>query len=132
MFRHILVQLDESAHAERALPLAARLACASDPAAGSRKYGAIIMPYKKQYRALITEANAPDTKEKLKLLVYNNMLLRRQNVLITPHSAFNSQEAQHCIPETTVANVCAFLVGHSQNRVKASDRWSCHMSKRIH
>lgn len=65
--------------------------------------------------------NASDTEEKLKLLVQNNMLLRRQNVLITPHIAFNSQEALHRILETTVTNVQAFFAGHPQNLVKTSD-----------
>ena len=64
--------------------------------------------------------NATDTEEKLKLLVHNNMLLRRHNVLITPHIAFNSQEALHRILETTVANIHAFLAGHPQNTVKVA------------
>ncbi|GCE11619.1 NAD(P)-dependent oxidoreductase [Tengunoibacter tsumagoiensis] len=62
--------------------------------------------------------NAADTEAELKLLVNNNMLLRRQNVIITPHIAFNSDEALLRILDTTISNVQAFLADRPQNIVK--------------
>lgn len=58
-----------------------------------------------------------DAEEKLKLLVSNTVLLRQPNVIITPHIAFNSEEALLRILDTTIANVKAFLDGHQQNTV---------------
>jgi D-lactate dehydrogenase len=51
------------------------------------------------------------------LQVRNHLLQRRPNVILTPHMAFNSQEALRRILETTIANVKAFLAGHPQNIV---------------
>ncbi len=56
-------------------------------------------------------------EESLQTLVQNNILLRMDNVIITPHIAFNSEEALNKILETTVANVSAFLAGNPQNTV---------------
>ncbi|HEY5001622.1 MAG TPA: NAD(P)-dependent oxidoreductase, partial [Ktedonobacteraceae bacterium] len=55
---------------------------------------------------LLSEANA---EEKLKLLVRNQVLQRRSNVIITPHIAFDSEEALRRIQDTTIENVKAFL-----------------------
>lgn len=56
-------------------------------------------------------------EEKLKLLVRNNILQRRPDVVITPHIAFNSEEALRRILDTTVENVRAFLTGEPRNLV---------------
>jgi len=56
-------------------------------------------------------------EEKLKLLVRNNILQRRPDVVITPHIAFNSEEALTRILDTTVENVRAFLSGEPRNVV---------------
>lgn len=56
-------------------------------------------------------------EEKLKLLVRNNILQRRPDVVITPHIAFNSEEALRRILDTTVENVRAFLAGEPRNLV---------------
>jgi D-lactate dehydrogenase len=53
-------------------------------------------------------------------LLRNYQLLRRDNVVITPHMAFYSVEAQQRILDTTVANIEAFLQGAPQNVVTAS------------
>ena len=44
-------------------------------------------------------------------------LLRRENVVITPHMAFYSAEAQQRILDTTVANIQSFLAGAPRNVV---------------
>ncbi len=60
---------------------------------------------------------APGTEEKLKLLVQHHILQRHSNVIITPHIAFNSEEALQRILDTTVENVRAFLLDKPQNLV---------------
>ncbi|MGA7711435.1 MAG: hydroxyacid dehydrogenase [Rhizomicrobium sp.] len=54
----------------------------------------------------------------LRNLVANHVLLRMRNVIITPHSAFNTREAVHRIAETTAANIAAFLEGQPENLVR--------------
>ncbi|PIQ83102.1 MAG: hydroxyacid dehydrogenase [Candidatus Omnitrophica bacterium CG11_big_fil_rev_8_21_14_0_20_64_10] len=50
-------------------------------------------------------------KEKLVTLLQNNILLHRDNVVITPHIAFDSREALERILETTAENIRGFLRG---------------------
>jgi len=45
------------------------------------------------------------------------VMLRLRDVLITPHSAFNTREAARQIVDTTIDNVIAFADGHPQNVV---------------
>jgi len=47
-------------------------------------------------------------KESLRTLVCNHILISRENVIITPHNAFNSTEALMRILETTLKNILAF------------------------
>ena len=56
--------------------------------------------------------------EKLRAIVRSYALLHRDNVIITPHVAFYSVEAEHRIIDTTIDNVKSFLEGHPQNVVK--------------
>lgn len=56
-------------------------------------------------------------KQDLRDLVANHVLLHMPNVIVTPHSAFNTREAVDRIVETTVANIGAFLERHPQNVV---------------
>ena len=58
------------------------------------------------------------TKCDLRTLVENHMLLEMPNVLITPHNAFNTQEALTRILEVTVENIRQFKGGRSVNVVK--------------
>ncbi len=58
-------------------------------------------------------------QDALQTLVQNTILLRMDNVIITPHIAFNSEEALNKILDTTVDNVAAFVAGHPQNVVAA-------------
>ena len=53
----------------------------------------------------------------LRQVVQSNALLRMPNVIITPHNAFNSQEACQRIIETTFENIHAWLLGEPQNIV---------------
>lgn len=53
----------------------------------------------------------------LESLLADHILLRLRNVLITPHSAFNTKEAVRRILETTRANVDAFIAARPQNLV---------------
>jgi D-lactate dehydrogenase len=53
----------------------------------------------------------------LRNLVANHVLLRMRNVIVTPHSAFNTREAVARIVETTVENIGAYLAGAARNVV---------------
>ena len=46
-----------------------------------------------------------------------HLLRRRENVVLTPHIAFNSHEAVRRILDTTVENIQSFLRGQPQNVV---------------
>ena len=48
-------------------------------------------------------------KEDLKVLIQNRILIDMENVIITPHNAFNSKEALQRIRETTVENIKSFI-----------------------
>jgi len=53
----------------------------------------------------------------LRNLVATHVLLRMRNVIITPHSAFNTREAVGRIVDTSAADIAAFLAGRPQNIV---------------
>ena len=54
----------------------------------------------------------------LKTVLQNHILLRQDNVIITPHNAFNSWEALHRILNTTILNINSFLKKKPVNVVK--------------
>ena len=54
----------------------------------------------------------------LKTVLQNHILLKRENVIITPHNAFNSWEALHRILDTTILNINSFLKKKNVNVVK--------------
>ena len=56
--------------------------------------------------------------EVLRQIVQDQILLRRENVVFTPHNAFNSREALRRILDTTVENIRGFLSGNLTNLVK--------------
>lgn len=60
---------------------------------------------------------APATEESLRMLLGHHVLMRRENVVITPHIAFYSREALHRIVEVTIANINAYIEGKPQNVV---------------
>src|SRR6056297_311352 len=54
----------------------------------------------------------------LQTLLADQVLIRLQNVVVTPHSAFNTREAVQRILDTTVENIRAFAAGQRQNMVE--------------
>lgn len=56
-------------------------------------------------------------EDKLRSVVRNHILLKRDDVIITPHIAFNSREAVERILKTTVENIQSYLNHTPQNRV---------------
>ncbi len=68
----------------------------------------------KDERQILAQTLAQD---KLRTLLLNHSLLNRDNVVITPHIAFNSVEAVQRILSTTVDNLKAYLRGAPQNLV---------------
>ncbi|MBI2559130.1 hydroxyacid dehydrogenase [Candidatus Woesearchaeota archaeon] len=54
----------------------------------------------------------------LKTVLQNHMLLKQENVIITPHNAFNSWEALHRILDTTILNIISFLKKKPVNIVR--------------
>jgi len=69
----------------------------------------------------ITEESAllkmPLAEQTLKQIVQAHLLLRRDDVVFTPHIAFNSHEAVQRILDTTLENLKAFLEGQPQHVV---------------
>lgn len=53
----------------------------------------------------------------LEALLANHILLRQRNVVITPHSAFNTREAVQRILDVTFENINSFLQGQPTNVV---------------
>lgn len=53
----------------------------------------------------------------LKNLVFNHILINHPHVLITPHNAFNSQEALERITQTTIENIHGFIASKAINTV---------------
>jgi D-lactate dehydrogenase len=62
---------------------------------------------------------ADASQDQLRLAVHNFHLLARENVVITPHLAFYSQEAEQRILDTTLENIRGFVAGQPVNAVSA-------------
>ena len=60
------------------------------------------------------------TREALATVLENDILMKMPNVLMTPHNAFNSQEALARILQTTMDNLKGFASGHPVNLVPKS------------
>jgi D-lactate dehydrogenase len=56
-------------------------------------------------------------KEELETMLGNHTLMNMQNVLITPHNAFNSQQAVERMLGITLKNITSFIAGKPQNVV---------------
>lgn len=63
-----------------------------------------------------------DKKHDLEAMLLNHILLRLRNVIITPHSAFNTREAVERILSTTVGNIASFTRGEPENVISAKRR----------
>ncbi len=68
-------------------------------------------------KRLLATSRDEETWKRLELTLKNHILLRRDNVIYTPHMAFYSKEAVIRILDTTVANIQGFLAGKPQNVV---------------
>jgi D-lactate dehydrogenase len=56
--------------------------------------------------------------DQLKDIVMNNILIERDDVIVTPHNAFNTKEAIGRILEVTQENIRSFIKGEPKNAVK--------------
>jgi len=63
-------------------------------------------------------AAAIPSQEELSSLLHNHILLTNPKVIITPHNAFNSDEAVRRITDTALANIKAYLSGQPENLVE--------------
>ncbi|MCA9391583.1 hydroxyacid dehydrogenase [candidate division WWE3 bacterium] len=59
----------------------------------------------------------PEYKEQLLTLLEDHILMEMENVVVTPHNAFNSIEAVTRILQATADNINAFAAGEPQNLV---------------
>ena len=71
----------------------------------------------KEERELLTEDFARTCD--LRKVLEQHILIENPNVVITPHNAFNSQEALMRILETTIENVKGLMTGKAVNTVKS-------------
>jgi D-lactate dehydrogenase len=62
----------------------------------------------------------PQSLEKLQAVVRTHVLFRRDNVIFTPHNAFNSREALERILDTTIQNIRSFAEGRPMNLVQSA------------
>ena len=69
---------------------------------------------KKEEQILIDKMS----NEKIKTLLEDHILLKLDNVIITPHNAYNSKEALQRILNTTIDNIQSFNKGNTINQVK--------------
>jgi D-lactate dehydrogenase len=69
----------------------------------------------KEERQLLTKRFLQECDLQTQLL--NHVLLTKENVLITPHNAFNSQESLHTILSVTIEDIQAFISGKPINTV---------------
>ncbi len=65
--------------------------------------------------ALLRDQTNP---ELLRRAIQNHLILKKPNVVFTPHNAFNSQEALERILQTTADNITAFAAGAPKNVVR--------------
>ena len=63
-------------------------------------------------------SKASPREQELRTMLQNHILMKMPNVLITPHNAFNSQEALERILRTTLENIKGFISGSPINLVK--------------
>lgn len=56
-------------------------------------------------------------EEKMRVMLQNHSLMHMENVLITPHNAFNTQEALERILRTTMENIASFIEGAPKNLI---------------
>jgi len=57
-------------------------------------------------------------RDQLEAAIHAHKLLKRDDVIVTPHNAFNSREAVERILHTTIANIAAFVEGKARNTIR--------------
>ena len=62
-------------------------------------------------------ASGHPKQEELRVMLENNVLMKMPNVLITPHNAFDTQEAMERILHITIENIQSFMAGKPENLV---------------
>lgn len=62
--------------------------------------------------------NGHPNEENMRVILENNALVDMENVVITPHNAFNTKEALLRILDTTAENIAKFSSSQPQNTVK--------------
>ncbi|MCL4765541.1 MAG: hydroxyacid dehydrogenase [Hyphomicrobiaceae bacterium] len=67
--------------------------------------------------AEIFRGERQDTNAELRALLASHVLLRFPNVIVTPHIAYDTEDALRRILDTTIANIRAFAQGRPQNVV---------------
>ncbi len=72
--------------------------------------------FMKEELSLLSKKSLPNTN--LKIILEDHVLMEQENVIITPHNAFNSIEALRRISQTTVENILGFAEGKIINLVK--------------
>ncbi|HEX9609005.1 MAG TPA: NAD(P)-dependent oxidoreductase [Candidatus Paceibacterota bacterium] len=58
--------------------------------------------------------------ENLKTVLSNHVLIDLPNVIVTPHSAFNTKEALERIMDTTIGNIVGFASGEPKNLAESA------------
>ena len=66
-------------------------------------------------RELLSEKFLANCDMKTQLL--DHQLLMRDDVIITPHNAFHSEESIKAIVQTSIEDITSFLAGTPQNQV---------------
>lgn len=61
--------------------------------------------------------NQASQEHNLRQVLENHILVARDDVILTPHNAFNSREAVRRILDETIANITQFAAGQPQNQV---------------
>ncbi|MGB9763471.1 MAG: NAD(P)-dependent oxidoreductase [Minisyncoccia bacterium] len=73
---------------------------------------------KEEQELLLLSKNNLIDSEKLKITLLNHLFIDLDNVIITPHNAFNTEEGLKRIIETTIANIEYYLNSKPINLVK--------------
>ena len=68
----------------------------------------------------VISLHAPVDPARLRALLADHALVRLPNVLVTPHIAYNTQEAVDRIIESTLGNIEAYAAGAARNVVTAT------------